>query len=186
MERRGFLGLSLTAVAGVGALLGSLPFVRSLLPSAKARALGMPIEVDLSKLEPGQVGAYTYRGQTMLVLRRTPAMLAELESMAEHRRDATTRDPPYVDAKHRAINPEYLVVSGVCPHLGCVPRQVGALGKQAAGAWWTEGFLCPCHVSGFDYTGRVVKGPAPRNLAIPPHRYVDAKRLIIGEPTPLT
>lgn len=187
MERRGFLGLALSAVGGVAGLLASIPFVKSLWPSVRARAESEPIEVDLSTLEPGQVGAYTYRGATMLVLRRTPAMLAQLDSMAEHRRDAgTDPDPAYVDVNHRAINPEYLVLRGVCPHLGCVPRLVGTAGKRIAGQWWTAGFICPCHVSGFDYTGRVVKGPAPRNLSIPPHRYASPTRLIIGEPTQST
>jgi ubiquinol-cytochrome c reductase iron-sulfur subunit len=187
MERRGFLRSALTAVGGVAGLFASIPFVKSLWPSAKAHAFTEPIEVDLTTLEPGQVGAYSYRGETMLVLRRTPAMLAQIDSMAEHRLDAgAVPDPVYVDAKHRAVNPEYLVLRGVCTHLGCVPRQTGALGKRVAGDWWTAGFLCPCHQSGFDYTGRVVKGPAPRNLSIPPHRYAGPTRLVIGEPTQLT
>jgi ubiquinol-cytochrome c reductase iron-sulfur subunit len=181
------LSLALSAVGSAAGLLTSIPFVNSLWPSAKARALSAPIEVDLAGLAPGQVGAYPYRGATVLVLRRTPAMLAQLDSMADHRTDAgAVADPAYVDANHRAINPEYLVVSGVCPHLGCVPAQTGAVGKRIAGEWWTAGFICPCHVSGFDNTGRVVKGPAPRNLSIPPHRYVSPTRLIIGEPTQIT
>ena len=185
MERRGFLGLSLSVLGGVAGVFASLPFIKSLWPSAKARALSEPVEIDLSTLAPGQVGLYLYRGQAMLVLRRTREMLAQLDSMAAHRLDTLSRDPPYVDAHHRAIDPEYLVLRGVCPHLGCVPRQTGAVGKKVAGEWWTAGFLCPCHQSGFDYTGRVVKGPAPRNLSIPPHRYLDSRRLIIGE-APLT
>jgi ubiquinol-cytochrome c reductase iron-sulfur subunit len=187
MKRRRFLGSSLSALAGVAGLFSSIPFVKSLLPSAKARALADPIEVDLSKLAPGQVGAHSYRGDTMLVLRRTPQMMAKLDSMRDHLlEDRETIDPPYVDAKHRAINPEYLVIRGVCTHLGCVPQQKGEEGKATVGAWWTGGFICPCHQSSFDYAGRVVRGPAPRNLPVPPHRYADATRLIIGEPTELT
>ena len=187
MERRGFLGLSLAAISGAAGFLASIPFVGSLLPSAKARSLAGPIEVDLGRLDPGQVGAYSYRGETMLVLRRTTEMLAQVDSMKEHRfDDDTTNDPPYVDAKHRAINPEYLVLRGVCTHLGCVPQQSANEGRTTVGAWWTGGFICPCHQSSFDYTGRVVKGPAPRNLPVPPHRYVDASHLIIGEPTEIT
>ena len=187
MERRGFLRFSLGAVASAAGFFASIPFVKSLLPSAKARGQAGPIEVDLSGVQPGQVVARSYRGDTMLILRRTPQMLAQLDSMKEHRRDdGTTIDPPYVDAEHRAINPEYLVVRGVCTHLGCVPQQRSADDAAAAGAWWTGGFICPCHQSGFDYTGRVVRGPAPRDLPIPPHRYAGATRLIIGEPTEIT
>jgi ubiquinol-cytochrome c reductase iron-sulfur subunit len=187
MERRGFLGLSLAAVSGAAGLFASIPFVKSLWPSAKARGLAGPIEVDLRQLQPGQVSAHAYRGDTMLILRRTPEMVAQLERMKEHwRDDGTTVDPPYVNATHRAINPEYLVVRGVCTHLGCVPQKRAEEGKATVGEWWTGGFICPCHQSGFDYSGRVVRGPAPRDLPIPPHRYVDGTRLIIGEPTQLT
>src|SRR5262245_17337150 len=157
MERRGFLGLSLAAVSGAAGLLASIPFVKSLLPSAKARALSEPVEIDLSQLAPGQVSAHTYRGDTMLILRRTPEMIAQLDSMKEHRLDdGTTVDPPYVNASHRAINPEYLVVRGVCTHLGCVPQKRGDEGKATVGPWWSGGFVCPCHQSSFDYAGRVV------------------------------
>lgn len=186
MERRGFLRVSLASVSGVAAFFSSLPFVKSLLPSAKARSLAGPIEVDLGRLQPGQVEAHSYRGETMLVLRRTPQMLAQLDSMRSHRLDDASEDPTYVDSEHRAINPEYLVLRGVCTHLGCVPQQRADEGKATLGEWWTGGFICPCHQSGFDYTGRVVRGPAPRNLPVPPHRYVDASRLIIGEPTEIT
>ncbi len=187
MQRRGFLGLSLAAISGAAGLLASIPFVKSLLPSAKARGLAGPIEVDLSELQPGQVSAHSYRGDTMLVMRRTPEMIAQLENMREHwRDDGTTVDPPYVNATHRAINPEFLVVRGVCTHLGCVPQKRAEEGKVTVGEWWKGGFICPCHQSGFDYSGRVVRGPAPRDLPIPPHRYADETRLIIGEPTLLT
>jgi len=187
MKRRGFLSLSLAAVSGVAGLFTSIPFVKSLLPSAKARGLAGPIEVDLSKLQPGEVSAHSYRGDTMLVLRRTPDMVARIESMRDHwRDDGTTIDPPYVSPSHRAINPEFLVVRGVCTHLGCVPQKRAEEGKATVGEWWTGGFICPCHQSSFDYAGRVVRGPAPRDLPIPPHRYADPVRLVIGEPTQVT
>jgi ubiquinol-cytochrome c reductase iron-sulfur subunit len=187
MERRGFLGLSLAAISGAAGFVASIPFVKSFLPSAKARGLAGPIEVEIGDLEPGQVRAYSYRGDAMLVLRRTPEMVALVDSMKEHRLDdGSTVDPAYVDAGHRAINPEYLVVRGVCTHLGCVPQKRAEEGKATVGAWWTGGFICPCHQSGFDYAGRVVRGPAPRDLPIPPHRYAAATRLIIGEPTEIT
>ena len=185
MNRRDLIRVSLTAVSGVGAFFASIPFVRSLMPSARARALGDPIEVDVSGIEPGAVAAHLYRGEPMLVLRRTPEMLgtiATTESLVLH--DTTNpdyADPRYVDPHHRAINPEFLVLRGVCTHLGCVPQHKGAAGKETVGEWWPGGFICPCHSSGFDYAGRVIRGPAPRNLPIPPHRYVGSTRIVIGE-----
>lgn len=186
MERRGFLRLSLTGLGSVAAFFGSIPFVKSFLPSARARALGSPIDIDLSRIKPGSVGTYLYRGETMLVLRRTPEMLATLAATDRLVLDSTPDpeyvDPEYVDPKNRAINPEYLVIRGVCTHLGCVPQHKDQLGKQIVGDWWPGGFICPCHQSGFDYAGRVIRGPAPRNLPVPPHRYESATRIVIGEP----
>ncbi|HEX7080169.1 MAG TPA: ubiquinol-cytochrome c reductase iron-sulfur subunit [Gammaproteobacteria bacterium] len=185
MNRRGFLKLSLTGLSGLAAFLGSIPFVRSFLPSAKAKALGNPIEVDLSRLRPGEVGAYAYRGRTMLVLRRTDEMLAQLGAAEQRLLDpGIVPDPAYVHAPYRSIDPEYLVVEGFCTHLGCVPRlKDREEGRQAMGGWWPGGFICPCHRSGYDYAGRVIQGPAPTNLPIPPHRYVSPTRIVIGEPT---
>jgi ubiquinol-cytochrome c reductase iron-sulfur subunit len=182
MDRRGFLGFSLTAITGLAGFFASIPFVKSFLPSARARSRAGPIEVDLGRVGPGQVAAYSYRGETMLVLRRTAAMLAELTASAQPALDTSPLpDPSYVSPEHRAINPEYLVVRGVCTHLGCVPQKKGPEGKQIVGDWWTGGFICPCHQSGFDYAGRVIRGPAGRNLPIPPHRYLGPTRLVIGE-----
>jgi len=185
MNRRDLIRVSLTAVSGVGAFFASIPFIRSLMPSAKARAQGDPIEVDLSGIEAGAVAAHLYRGETMLILHRTPEMLAAVaaaEPFVLH--DITNpdyADPRYVDPQHRAIDPEFLVLRGVCTHLGCVPQRKGVEGKQVVGEWWPGGFICPCHSSGFDYAGRVIRGPAPRNLPIPPHRYSGRTRLVIGE-----
>jgi ubiquinol-cytochrome c reductase iron-sulfur subunit len=182
MERRRFLRWSLTGIAGAAGLFASIPFVRSFLPSAKARAFGDPITIDIAKLAPGAVGRYLYRGRTMLVLRRTDRMLAELRAHDDRLLDLdTSSDPTYVRRPHRSIDPEYLVVEGVCTHLGCVPRATGAEGKRIVGDWWSGGFICPCHQSAFDYAGRVVNGPAPRNLPIPPHRFAGTGRLVVGE-----
>jgi ubiquinol-cytochrome c reductase iron-sulfur subunit len=182
MERRGFLRIALSGITGVAGFFTSVPFVKSFLPSARARALGDPITVDLNKIRPGEVRAYLYRGETMLVLHRTEAMLAELATTDPEVLDHDSRDPEYVDPRHRAINPEYLVLRGVCTHLGCVPQlQDEASGKKIVGAWWPGGFICPCHQSGFDYAGRVIRGPAPTNLVVPPYRYAAPERLVIGE-----
>jgi ubiquinol-cytochrome c reductase iron-sulfur subunit len=187
MDRRGFLGASLVALSGVAGFFVSIPFVKSFLPSAKARALADPVEIDLNALAPGEVGTYLYRGRTMLVLRRTDEMLAQLDKTADRLLDTSAfSDPSYVDSTHRAIDPRFLVVEGVCTHLGCVPRKLAEQGKPIVGNWWTGGFICPCHQSGFDYAGRVVKGPAPRNLPIPPHRFAGSARLVIGETSEVT
>lgn len=187
MNRRGFLGISLAGLSSVASLFAAIPFVRSLLPSAKAQALGEPIEVDLARLRPGEVRAYSYRGRTMLVMRRTERMLQQLAAAEMHLLDRETVDPPYVQAPYRSSNPEYLIVEGVCTHLGCVPQHKDPEdGRAAVGAWWPGGFICPCHRSGFDYAGRVVQGPAPTNLAIPPHRYVSNTKVVIGEAPPVT
>jgi ubiquinol-cytochrome c reductase iron-sulfur subunit len=187
MNRRGLIQASLNAVGAVAAAFAAVPFVRSLLPSARAEALGNPIRVELANLAPGEVKAYLYRGATMLVLRRTPEMLAKIPTtdslVLDRGTDPDTADPPYVNPEHRAINPEYLVLRGVCTHLGCVPQRHDADGKKIVGDWWPGGFICPCHQSGFDYAGRVIRGPAPRNLPVPPHRYAGPTTLVIGEPT---
>ncbi len=187
MNRRKLIQISMNALGSLGGFLTAVPFVKSMLPSAKAQALGDPIKVDVARIAPGEAGAYLYRGATMLVLRRTPAMLAKLPAtdalVLDRGDDPDLADPPYVDHEHRAINPEFLVLRGVCTHLGCVPQRKGAEGKAIVGDWWPGGFICPCHQSAFDYAGRVIRGPAPRNLPVPPHRYAGPTKLIIGEPT---
>ena len=128
----------------------------------------------------------------MLVLRRTAEMRSALAATRDRRVDQSrdpdrAPDPRYADNELRSINPEFLVVEGVCTHLGCVPRLKNAeQGREAVGDWWAGGFICPCHVSGYDYSGRVIKGPAPRDLPVPPHRYVTPTRIVIGEEAPST
>lgn len=183
MHRRGFLRAAFSGMAGLSTLLAAVPFVRSLVPSAKARALAAPVEIDLTRLAPGEVGRYSYRGRTMLVLRRSEQMLSRLAAMQDRWLDeAESTDPPYVAGRYRSIDPEFLVVEGFCTHLGCVPRHESvAEGRARLGDWWEGGFVCPCHGSGFDLAGRVVRGPAPSNLPVPPHRYASPTTLVIGE-----
>lgn len=183
MERRRFLSSATSLVGALAAYFSAIPFFSSLLPSAKARALAGPIEVDLSVLRPGEVRAYLYRGQTMLVLRRTEEMISTLSSMENRLLDSgDTTDPVYIANGDRSVRPEFLIVEGVCTHLGCVPRLTDAeQGQGVVGEWWQGGFVCPCHISGYDYAGRVVRGPAPRNLPVPPHRYLSPTRIVIGE-----
>jgi ubiquinol-cytochrome c reductase iron-sulfur subunit len=182
MDRRGLLRASFAALAGCGGFFASVPFLRSFLPSARAKAFSGPIVVDLQAIPPGEVRAYSYRGETMLVLHRTPAMLEQVAQTAPLALDPITADdPPYIESASRAIDPQYLVIRGVCTHLGCVPQMKRDEGKRIVGDWWTGGFICPCHQSAFDYAGRVVRGPAPRNLPVPPHRFASPARLVIGE-----
>lgn len=187
MLRRNALKAALSGIAGLGVYAASIPFVKSFLPSARARALGDPIEIDLTRIAPGEVGSYAYRGRVMLVLHRTRAMLEQIESSSGERLldSGETTDPGYVSGSHRSARPEYLVIEGTCTHLGCVPQKKDAAeGRSAMGEGWPGGFICPCHRSAFDYAGRVVQGPAPTNLSVPPHRYLSPTRLVIGEEPP--
>jgi ubiquinol-cytochrome c reductase iron-sulfur subunit len=183
MNRRKVLSIVVSGITGLSAYAASIPFFKSFLPSAKARALGDPIEVDLGQLRPGEVRAYEYRGRVMLVLRRTAEMIERVGAMSDRLRDVDiSPDPSYVANPHRSINPEFLVVEGVCTHFGCVPQKRAPIeGKRMMGDWWEGGFICPCHRSGFDYAGRVVQGPAAENLRIPPHHYLSPTRIVIGE-----
>ena len=192
MERRSFLAAAVAAVGAWAAALASIPLIGSLVPSARAKALGEPVEIDLAPLRPGEVKPFMYRGRTMLVLRRTEEMQNALAAMRDRRLDRAPHpdrlpDPGYADNEYRSRNPEFLVVEGVCTHLGCVPRlKTAEQGRELLGDWWAGGFICPCHDSGYDYSGRVVRGPAPRDLPIPPHRYLTPTRIVIGEETPST
>jgi len=185
VNRRKLLAAATSLVGAFAAFFAAVPFIKSLSPSVKARALGEPIEIDLLTLAPGQVKAYVYRGRTILVLRRTPQMMSALTEMQNRLLDTSTNvDPGYLIGEGRSIESEFLIDEGVCTHLGCVPRLPSAAdGQREIGSWWSGGFVCPCHVSAYDYAGRVVRGPAPTNLPIPPHRYISPTRVVIGEAT---
>ncbi len=183
MNRRKLLNRALTAIGGIGAYASAIPFVKSFLPSARAKGLGEPVQFDLGQLKAGEVKAIEYRGRVMLVLRRTAEMIGALQAtVARSQRPDDAPDPTYVSPQLRSINPEFLIVEGVCTHLGCVPQQKGeAEGRSYVGGAWKGGFVCPCHGSAFDYAGRVVRGPAPSDLAIPPHRFATPSQIVIGE-----
>lgn len=170
-------------VAGVGA---AAPFAISMAPSARARAAGAPVEVDLSKIEPGMMVTVEWRGQPVWILHRTPQMLELLPQVDGELADPGSRmpmQPDYAKNEYRSIKPEYLVLVGICTHLGCSPSQKLQPGEASGlGADWPGGFFCPCHGSKFDLAGRVYKGvPAPTNLRVPPHTYLSDARLLIGE-----
>lgn len=185
-KRRQFLLTSAGVLGGIGALCALTPMVSSLMPSAAAVAAGAPVEVDLSKLEPGQQAIVEWRGKPVWIIRRTPAMLASLERDAARLRDPESRvdqQPEYAKNQYRSIRPEYLVLIGICTHLGCSPKYKPY--EKELGPDWPGGFFCPCHGSSFDLAGRVFKDvPAPINLAVPPYYFVSDTVMIIGEDQP--
>jgi ubiquinol-cytochrome c reductase iron-sulfur subunit len=169
-------------VAGVGA---AVPFAASMLPSERARAAGAPVEVDLSRIAPGELAVIEWRGKPVWVIRRTPEMLASLKGAESRLTDPVSRSseqPKYAQNEHRSAKPELMVMEGVCTHLGCSPQLKSSDAKAEMGADWAGGFYCSCHGSKFDYAGRVFRGaPAPTNLKVPPYTIVSEGKLVIGE-----
>jgi ubiquinol-cytochrome c reductase iron-sulfur subunit len=183
--RRHFLTVATAVTAGAGAAATAVPFVKSFRPSARAQALGAPVERDVSKLEPGAMVKVEWRGRAIFIVRRTDAMLASLGSDLDLLEDPNSEEadqqPDYAVNQYRSIRPEFLVVEGVCTHLGCAPTARFEMGPADLGADWPGGFLCACHGSKFDLAGRVFKSvPAPANLKVPPHRYVNDTTILIG------
>lgn len=185
-SRRRFLTGATTVVGAVGVGFAAVPFVASWQPSAKAQAIGAPVEADISKLEPGQMMTIKWRGQPVWVVRRTKAALEALPTLDDQLRDPDSQvqdqQPPYAVNEYRSIKPEYAVLIGQCTHLGCAPTYRPDVAPADLGPEWKGGFFCPCHGSRFDLAGRVFQGvPAPTNLKVPPHSYsADGTRLIIG------
>ena len=185
--RRHFLTVATAVTGGVGLAAAAVPFVASFKPSARAQALGAPVEVDVSKLEPGALLKVEWRGKAIFILHRTEEMLGSLARDAELLRDPASDEstqPDYARNEHRSIRPPILVLEGVCTHLGCAPLARFEVGPADLGADWPGGFFCPCHGSKFDLAGRVFSSvPAPRNLPVPPHRYVNDSTIVIGADT---
>lgn len=182
--RRRFLVATTAVVGAVGAGFATVPFIQSWQPSAKAQSLGAPVQVDMNRLEPGQLLKVQWRGQTIGVLRRTPESLRLLSEVTPDLRDPQSLEseqPSFAQNETRALKDEYLVVNMHCTHLGCVPQMVPQVGPQPFQENWKGGFFCPCHKSKFDLAGRVYKGvPAPTNLKIPPYGFLDNRTLLIG------
>ncbi|MDB3945572.1 ubiquinol-cytochrome c reductase iron-sulfur subunit [Gammaproteobacteria bacterium] len=185
-DRRRVLTTVTTGVGLAGAVALAVPLVASMKPSARARAGGAPVEVDITDLAPGHMKVVEWRGKPVWILRRDEAMLLELVSIVSDLSDPDStvveQQPDYARNAHRSIRPDVLVVLGVCTHLGCAPSK--NFGKGAAsglGDDWVGGFFCPCHGSKFDLSGRVYKNvPAPTNLEVPPHSYLSDNRIVIG------
>ncbi|MBK1615188.1 ubiquinol-cytochrome c reductase iron-sulfur subunit [Rubrivivax gelatinosus] len=181
--------IAITCGAGaVGGAAVAVPFVSTFSPSERARAAGAPVEVDISKLAPGERMTVEWRGKPVWVLRRTPEQVEELKKLDGQLADPNSERtaypiPAYAKNTGRSIKPEYLVVIGICTHLGCSPGGVAKnAGNPSVPSDWPGGFLCPCHGSTFDLAGRVFKNkPAPDNLEVPPHMYLSDAVLLIGE-----
>ena len=182
--RRRFLVATTSLVGGIGVGIAAVPFIKSWMPSERAQAIGVPVEINLGKLKEGQLLKVQWRGQTIGVLRRTEDMISGLSKVDASLADPESQNaeqPEYIQGEPRALNPEFLVVNMHCTHLGCVPQMVPQVGPQPFDADWNGGFYCPCHKSKFDLSGRVYSGvPAPTNLRIPPYSFLDDNTLIIG------
>jgi ubiquinol-cytochrome c reductase iron-sulfur subunit len=184
-DRRGFLTFATAATGAVGVAFVAVPFIASWAPSERARAAGAPVEVDLTKVEPGQMIMVPYRKRTMYVVHRTGDMIGKLAGHDGALKDPSSADseqPEYARNAGRALKEQFLVVEGTCTHLGCLPKsrfEVGA--SPELGPDWPGGFFCPCHGSRFDMAGRVFNGsPASTNLRIPAYSYSNDNTLVIG------
>lgn len=183
-NRRRFLVATTSVVGAVGAGFTAVPFIKSWKPSAKAQAVGAPVQVSLDGLEPGQILKVQWRGQTIGILHRseeTLGLLPEVDSDLRDPESLESEQPEFAQNESRALRGEYLVVNMHCTHLGCVPQMIPEVGAQPFEENWKGGFYCPCHKSKFDMAGRVYKGvPAPANLKIPPYSFLDDSTLVIG------
>ena len=184
--RRRFLTAATSVVGVAGAVGVAVPFVGSWQPSAKAKAAGAPVKFDIGKLEPGEMKVVEWRGKPVYVVRRTAESLAELSSLDASLKDPESMisvQPDYITGESRAINPEFLVLVGLCTHLGCAPKFRPELDsvQTSDGSDWLGGFFCPCHGSMFDLSGRVYKGvPASANLEVPPYSFESDNVIVVG------
>lgn len=182
--RRKFLTAATSVVGAAGAVGIAVPFIGSWNPSAKAKAAGAPVKFDAAKMEPGQLVRVEWRGQPVFVIRRTQDQVDSLAGMDDNLKDPQSlisKQPAYVDEQNRAIKSEYLVLVGLCTHLGCSPKYIKKLDPAAPDASWEGGFFCACHGSKFDMAGRVYKSvPASENLVVPPYTYESDSVMVIG------
>lgn len=186
--RRNFLLGSTATLGTIGVVAAAVPFVRSWLPSAKAKAIGAPLRLDISKLRPGELlgPIEVWRGQPIFVIKRTTTMLAQLNDQRDLLLDPDSerdQQPAWAKNAHRSreSNPEVVVLLGLCTHLGCSPKYYGQVGPQTFDDNWRGGFFCPCHGSKFDLAGRVYKNvPAPSNLVVPPYSFESKDVIVVG------
>ncbi len=184
-SKRRFLIAATSVVGAVGVGFVAVPFISSMEPSARAKAAGAPVEADFSKLELGSMITVAWRGKPVWILRRTKQNLADLKTLDSQLRDPNSEvdhQPPYCKNEYRSRKPEYLVVIGICTHLGCSPTYRPEIAPPDLGPKWKGGYFCPCHGSRYDLAGRVYKDvPAPTNLVIMKYMYLDETRVLIGK-----
>lgn len=183
--RRKFLTAATSVVGAAGAVGIAVPFVGSWNPSARAKAAGAPVKFDMSKIEPGQLVRVEWRGKPVFVVRRTEDQISALPALKGKLKDAdsgnTDQQPTYVNMETRAIKDEFLVLVGLCTHLGCSPKYLTKLDGVPGDTEWEGGFFCACHGSKFDLAGRVYSGsPASDNLLVPPYSYESDTVIVIG------
>ncbi|SNY57040.1 ubiquinol-cytochrome c reductase iron-sulfur subunit [Arsukibacterium tuosuense] len=182
--RRRFLTIATSVVGGVGAVGVAVPFIASWNPSERAKQAGAAVTADISKLEPGQLIRVEWRGKPVWIVKRTTETLDQLALTEENLRDPgsdVAQQPAYAQNRHRSIKPDIFVAVGICTHLGCSPSYLpNDFSEQVEGI--ISGFFCPCHGSKFDMAGRVFQGvPAPTNLVVPPHMFIDDNTIVVGE-----
>lgn len=184
MTRRKVLTGATGVMGAVGATFLAVPFVGSWQPSERAKAAGAPVDIDISKVQLGQMLTVNWRGKPVWVVRRTPEMLTMLGTMTDVLSDPDSNEsiqPEYAKNESRASKPEFLVMVGVCTHLGCAPLYRPAVNSPDMAANWKGGFFCPCHGSAFDLAGRVFRGmPAPTNLDVPPYSFLTDSMIRVG------
>lgn len=185
-DRRRFLTAGATVVGAAGMAAASVPFLSSMQPSEKAKTAGAPVEQDIGKIQPGMKVTVKWRGKPVWIVHRTPRMLESLDKVEPRLLDPdssnTDQQPEYCRNRHRSIRAPYLVMVGLCTHLGCSPTYRPEEAPEDLGANWLGGFFCPCHGSRFDLAGRVYQGvPAPENMVVPPYRYLSDTVVVIGE-----
>lgn len=184
-EQRRTLLIATSTVGVCGIVVSAFPFLASMTPSERARALGAPVDVNVATLKPGELHTESWRGRPVWILKRTPEMIAAIARSTPLLADPSSeRSDQPKDSKNqfRSLKPELAVILGVCTHLGCTPNFKPNAGDPELGASWPGGFYCPCHGSLFDLAGRVFKDvPAPTNLEIPPYRYLSDSVIRIGE-----
>jgi len=188
VSRRKLLVTATAIAGGAGIAAASIPFIASMMPSERARAAGAPVDVSFAGLQPGGQVTAEWRGKPVWILRRGEAMLKTLESpslrqnLADPDSKVGSQQPGYARNAFRSVKPEYLVLVPICTHLGCVPTFRPDVAPRDLGPDWPGGYFCPCHGSKFDFAGRVYRNvPAPTNLVVPPHHYLSATTVRIGE-----
>ena len=185
IERRQFLTGTAAVLGGLGAGVAAIPFVSTFQPSERAKAIGAPVEANIDQIEPGQRVTYKWRGKPVWIIRRTEEQLVALEQMRDILADpdsTSSVQPEFAENSWRSLNQEYLVLVGICTHLGCSPSFRPLAGDVVMGADSVGGFYCPCHGSKFDLSGRVYAGvPAPTNMEVPPDKFLYESRFLIGE-----